>query len=162
MVSFDTPCPRVLGIARVAEHGEVIKFRVAPEADYAGVLLDLAERGFEVDNLRRLLIRALGQAALHDGVRELALVVVHVAQWQAVPVQRRVVPEDALAVHILVSSLVPLLRREAVKPVRRRVRHLPRRVRVGMSVGMGVFRCHLRSFPIVALSRICLPLRITV
>ena len=67
-----------------------------------------------LDDKLGFLERVLGQAGLHERISELALIVVHVSQWQTVPIDGRVVPKDTLAVHILIDGFVPLVSAEAL------------------------------------------------
>ena len=143
VVSLHSPRPGLLRAGGVSENREVVQLRVAPEANDVGPVLDVLQNELVFNDLERLPVCLGREAGLHNGQGQLALVVVHVPQGQAVPVQRRVVPEYPLAVHVLKRGLGLLVGGQATQPRRRRSAHLRDRLRMGVSISvMRVLCCH--------------------
>jgi hypothetical protein len=100
-----------------------------------------AEYQFVVDNALGLLVGFLVEAGTHQGVGQVPLPAVHVAQGQAVAVEGRVVPEYTLPVQVVVGCLGLLLLGQAGQPLAGRLGHLGRRLGVSVLV---VF-CHVAA-----------------
>ena len=133
VVSLHPPAPRI-GPAGIPEDGPVVQLRIADECNLPPFDFQRPQHVLVLNDETGLLVRLVGQAGRQQLHGQLALVFVHIAQGQTVPVQRRVVPEDALAVQVVIGSLAPLLVVQARQPAARCVHHGGGHVGVGMRV----------------------------
>ena len=107
VMSLHSPAPGVV-TAGIAEHGPVVQLRVAYEGDLVPFPFQGTQYQLVLHDEVRLPVGLLGEAGGHQLQGRFALLLVHVAQRQAMAVERRVVPEDALAVQVMVGGFVPL------------------------------------------------------
>ena len=87
-----------------------------------------------LDDELGLAVGVLGEAGGHEGVGQLALLLVHVAELQAMAVHGRVVPEDALAVVVAEVDGRFLVGVQTVQQGQRGAAHLAGGLRVNMRV----------------------------
>ena len=123
VMAFDAPAPGRFVVAGFAEDGPVVELGVAHEGADAGCALDLAERGFQLDDFEGLFGGVGGEPGVEQGEGELALGRGHIAQGEAVAVGGRVVPEDALGIEVVVAGAFALGGEEAVDEASRDAGH---------------------------------------
>ena len=133
VMPLGAPPPGIISV-RIAEHGEVVAARIACPVHLARRALLLAQDQFVIDNRARLFVTLLRQRRLQHALGQPLLFVRHRQQRQAVPVQRRVVPEQALAVEVTERGAGALLRVQALQQVAARRGHLAGRF--GVPVGL--------------------------
>ena len=142
VVSLHPPTPRLDVAGGVAEDGPGVPQRVPQERHAACFLLQRTQHLLVLDDQLGLPVGVLGQAGGHQCVGQSPLLLGHVPQHQAVPVHRRVIPEDPLAVVVAVADRGLLRCVQAIQQRQRRPAHLGCRLRVRMGMIVGVCSGH--------------------
>ena len=130
---FGAPAPG-FGAAGFAENRPVVELGVAGPGNLPPFGFQGAEDVLVFNDEAGLAVGVLGEAGGEEFQGEAALAVVHIAQGQAVAVEGRVVPENALAIQVVVGGFAALGGVQAGEPAAGGVHHSGGDTGVGVGV----------------------------